>query len=47
MKNIIMKAAPIKVSIIMPVYNAGPHFRPCIESLVNQTIKEIEIKVRN
>ena len=38
-----MKAAPIKVSIIMPVYNAGPHFRPCIESLVNQTIKEIEI----
>ncbi len=32
-----------KVSIVVPVYNVGHYFRACIESLVNQTLKEIEI----
>ncbi len=32
-----------KVSVIIPVYNAGEHIKPCLESLINQTLKEIEI----
>lgn len=31
------------VSIIVPVYNAGEHLRPCLDTLVNQTLREIEI----
>jgi len=33
----------VKVSVIMPVYNAGFRINECIETLVNQTLKEIEI----
>lgn len=33
----------IKVSVIMPVYNAGKYLEKCLESVVNQTLKEIEI----
>lgn len=32
-----------KVSIIVPVYNSAKHLEECIESLVNQTLKDIEI----
>lgn len=32
-----------KVSIIVPVYNAGCYFDKCLDSLINQTLKEIEI----
>ena len=32
-----------KVSIIVPVYNVEKYLRQCIESLINQTLKEIEI----
>lgn len=32
-----------KISIIVPVYNAGEHFNRCLDSLINQTLKEIEI----
>lgn len=32
-----------KVSIIVPVYNVEKYFDRCINSLVNQTLKEIEI----
>jgi glycosyltransferase involved in cell wall biosynthesis len=33
----------IKVSIIVPIYNAESHLVRCLDSLVNQTLKEIEI----
>ncbi len=33
----------VKVSVIMPVYNAGDYLRPAIESVLDQTLKEIEI----
>lgn len=32
-----------KISVIIPVYNPGIYFEDCIKSLVNQTLKEIEI----
>jgi glycosyltransferase involved in cell wall biosynthesis len=34
-----------KVSVIVPVYNAGHYFEKCLQSLVNQTLKELEIIV--
>lgn len=33
----------IKVSIIVPIYNVEKYLRKCLESLVNQTLNEIEI----
>ncbi len=33
----------IKVSIIVPVYNTEEYLEKCLNSLVNQTLKEIEI----
>lgn len=33
----------IKVSVIMPVYNAGDRIYKCLDTLVNQTLREIEI----
>ena len=33
----------IKVSVIVPVYNARDYIIPCVESLVNQTLEDIEI----
>lgn len=32
-----------KVSVIMPVYNAETYLNECIESVLNQTLKDIEI----
>ncbi len=32
-----------KVSIIVPVYNVEKYLRRCLDSLINQTLKEIEI----
>ena len=32
-----------KVSVIMPVYNAGRLFRPCVESVLRQSLREIEL----
>lgn len=32
-----------KVSIVMPTYNVEKYFSQCIESVINQTLKEIEI----
>ena len=33
----------VKVSIIIPVYNAGEFLRPCLDTLINQTLREIEL----
>ena len=33
----------IKVSIIVPVYNTEKYLSRCLDSIVNQTLKEIEI----
>ena len=32
-----------EISVIIPVYNAGKFFERCIESIINQTLKNIEI----
>lgn len=32
-----------KVSVIVPIYNAGEYLRPCLESIVNQTYLNLEI----
>ena len=32
-----------KISIIMPVYNAGHRLQNCIESILSQKMKDIEI----
>lgn len=37
-----MEQSP-KVSVIIPVYNAEKYLRECLDSVVNQTLKEIEI----
>ncbi len=37
----------IKVSIVVPVYNVERYLRKCLESLVGQTLQEIEIIVVN
>ncbi len=33
----------IAVSVIIPVYNAEPYLRQCLDSVVNQTLRDIEI----
>ena len=33
----------IKVSILIPIYNVEKYLRQCLDSVVNQTLKEIEI----
>ena len=37
----------VKVSIIIPVYNGETYLKRCLESIINQTLKEIEIIVVN
>ena len=32
-----------KVSIIIPIYNADKYLRQCLDSIINQTLKDIEI----
>lgn len=32
-----------KISVIVPCYNVGNYIRQCMDSIVNQTLKEIEI----
>ena len=36
-------SSDIKVSIIIPVYNVEKYLRQCLDSIVNQTLKEIEV----
>ena len=37
----------MKVSVIVPVYNVEPYLRKCLNSLVHQTLNEIEVLVVN
>lgn len=37
----------MKVSIIVPVYNVEKYLGKCLDSLVNQTLKDFEIIVVN
>lgn len=42
-EEICMSSQDIKVSVIMPVYNAFDYLRPAMDSVLDQTLKEIEI----
>lgn len=33
----------VKVSVVLPVYNVEPYLRDCMDSIVNQTLADIEI----
>lgn len=33
----------VKVSIIIPIYNVAPYLRRCLDSVINQTLQDIEI----
>ena len=33
----------MKISIIIPIYNASKYLTECLDSVTNQTLKEIEI----
>ena len=35
------------LSIIVPVYNTGKYIKKCLDSLVNQTLKNFEIIIVN
>ena len=35
--------SPIKISVVIPVYNVEQHIQQCLESLTNQTLRDIEI----
>lgn len=35
--------ADVKVSIIVPVYNTGKYLSECLDSIINQSLKDIEI----
>ena len=32
-----------KVSVVIPVYNTAPYLHQCLDSVLNQTLREIEI----
>ena len=37
----------IKVSVIMPSLNVAQYIRQCLESVINQTLRDIEILVQS
>ena len=41
--NITKNKSNPKISIIIPIYNAEEYLKECLDSIINQTLKEIEI----
>ena len=41
--NDIIDSTPVKVSVIIPIYNAYDFLRPCMDSVLDQTFSDIEI----
>ena len=37
----------IKISVIVPVYNTEKYLRRCLDSIINQNFREIEIIIVN
>lgn len=37
----------MKISVIIPVYNSSTYLRKCLDSVVNQTLKDVEIIIIN
>ena len=33
----------VKISVIIPVYNTEEYLEECLESIINQTLEDIEI----
>lgn len=33
----------VKVSVIIPVYNVEKYLRECIDSILNQTLRDLEL----
>ena len=38
-----MNSGNFLLSIIVPVYNAAPHLRECVDSILHQTYENLEI----
>ena len=38
-----INAENIKVSVVMPIYNAADYLKPAMDSVVHQTLTDIEI----
>ena len=36
-------ANPVKVSVVVPVYNTAPYLEQCLDSIVGQSLADIEI----
>ena len=43
MINLVMDDFMVKVSVIVPVYNVDKYLEECLDSIVNQTLNDIEI----
>ena len=43
--SFIMDMMKPEISVIIPVYNVEPYLKRCLDSIVNQSMKEIEIIV--
>ena len=42
-----MENKEIKVSVVIPVYNTEKYVREAVESIMNQTLRELEIIIIN
>ena len=41
--GVLMEVTKPKISVIIPCYNVEKYLRQCLDSVINQTLKEIEI----